>query len=258
MESAALLEKREDRIAVLTLNRPAALNAIDRAMVRALRDAIRDVESDSAIDVLVVTGAGERAFCVGVDLKERQTLSDEEAQRFRLNELFPMYSELERRTKPAIAVVNGYCLGGGFEIALCCDMILATQNAQFGLPEVKWGLIPAAGGCRKLPKLIGTMRAKELILTAKTIGAAEAARIGIVNRVVSAESRMQETFEVARSILDNAQIAVRAAKRCLDYDPDAERAAAFDLDAANLCYTAKERKEGVAKFAARKPASSRH
>lgn len=254
MTSEVLLDKRDDGIAVLTLNRPHALNSIDRAMTRALRDAIHDVESDDAINVLIVTGAGEKAFCVGVDLKERQTLSDAEAHSFRMGELFPMYRELERKTKPAIALVNGHCLGGGFEIALSCDIILATQEAKFGLPEVKWGLIPAGGGCRRLPGLIGMAKAKELILTAATIGATEAERIGIVARLVPVETRMQAALDLARSILANVQIAVRGAKRCLDYAWDCERTTAFDLEVANLCYAAKERKDGVANFVARKAA----
>ena len=214
MTSEVLLHKRDDRIAVVTLNRPQALNAIDRAMAVALRKTIRDVETDDAVDAVIFTGAGERAFCVGVDLKERQALSDEEADKLRMGELFPMYRELEQKTKPSIALVNGQCLAGGFELALCCDMILATPGAKFGLPEVKWGLIPAGGGCRKLPKLIGMVRAKEMIFTAKPITAQEAERIGIINRIVAAENAMAEALELARQVLANVQVAVRGAKRC--------------------------------------------
>jgi enoyl-CoA hydratase/carnithine racemase len=246
-----LLDKRDDRIAVLTLNRPQALNAFDRAMTRALREAIRDVEHDDAIDVLVVAGAG-KAFCVGVDLKERRTLSDEDADAFRMGELFPMYAELERKTKPAIALVGGHCLGGGFELALSCDLILATPEATFGLPEVKWGLIPAGGGCRKLPKVIGMLRAKEMIFTARTLNALEAERLGLVNRVVAAESAMEAALDLARQILAHGQVAVRGAKRCLDAAVDYERTTAFDLEVANFCYAAKERRDGISSFAARK------
>lgn len=253
MTGEVLLDRREDRIAVLTLNRPRALNAIDQAMTKALRQAIGDVEADGGIDVLVMTGAGEKAFCVGVDLKERQRLSDDEARAFRAGELFPMYREFELRTKPAIALVEGHCLGGGFELALGCDMIVATRNATFGLPEAKWGLIPAAGGCRKLPKLIGMARAKEMIFTGKTITAEEAWRLGLVNRVVAAGDGMEAALRLARAVLANAQSAVRGAKSCLDKALDFERTAAFDIGVADACYAAKERKQGVAKFTARKP-----
>lgn len=245
-----LLDKRNDRIALMTLNRPQALNAIDRAMTRLLRQAIREVESDDAIDVLVVTGAGGRAFCVGVDLKERQTLSDAEAQNFRLDELFPMYSEFERKTKPSIAVVEGHCLGGGFELALCCDLIVATPASKFALPEVKWGLIPAGGGARKLPRLIGMARAKELIFTAKTIDAGEAQRLGIINHVTP--DAMPRALDLAGQILDHMQAAVRGAKRSMDEAINYDRTTAFDIEVANSCYAAKERKQGIANFVARK------
>lgn len=252
MAAEILLEKRADRIAVLTLNRPNALNAIDRAMVQALRSAIRDIEADDTIDVVIMAAAGEKAFCVGVDLKERQTLSDDEAYTFRLGELFPMYEELEKRTKPAIAAVNGHCLAGGFELALSCDMILATERSTFALPEVKWGLIPAAGGCRKLPKLIGTARAKELILTAATIDASRAEHLGLINRIVPDESLTDEALALARRVQANVQVAVRGAKRCIDHAMGMEHSILFDIEVSTGCYAAKDRKDGIAKFAERK------
>ncbi len=254
MPDEVLLDKRNDRIAVMTLNRSQALNAIDRAMTRALRQAIRDVEADDSIDVLIVTGAGGKAFCVGVDLKERQTLSDAEAHSFRMDELFPMYREFERKTKPSIAVVNGHCLGGGFELALCCDLIVASPESKFALPEVKWGLIPAGGGCRKLPRLIGMARAKEFIFTTRTINAGEAERLGIINNVIGAEGSMPYALDLAGRILAHTQVAVRGAKRCMDNAVDYERTATFDIEVANSCYAAKERKQGIANFATRKAA----
>jgi len=236
------LEKRRDRVAVLTLNRPEAMNAIDRAMTRALRAAIAEVEADEAIDVLLLTGAGERAFCAGVDLKERTVMSDAEAGAYRSQELFPMYRELDARTKPAIAAVFGHTLAGGFELALACDLIVAAEGASFGLPEVKWGLIPAAGGCRKLPALIGAARAKELILTARTISAGEALQLGIVNRVVRRGEQVQIALELALQIIQNKQPAVRGAKRCIDEGVDARAACAFDLEVADRCYTRRDLK----------------
>lgn len=230
------LEKRADRIAVVTLNRPEAMNAINRSMTRALRTAIAEVEGDDAIDVLVVTGTGERAFCAGVDLKERTQLTDAEAAAYRAEELFPMYRELDGRAKPAVAAVFGHTLAGGFELALACDLIVAAEGASFGLPEVKWGLIPVAGGCRKLPALIGAARAKELILTAKTVPAEEALRLGIVNRVVKKEELLAAALALAGQILQNNQPAVRGAKRCIDEGLDAPAASVFDVEVANRCY----------------------
>lgn len=234
------LEKSGDRIAVLTLNRPQAMNAIDRAMTRALRAAIAEVEADEAIDVLVLTGAGERAFCAGVDLKERTVMSDEEAAAYRADELFPMYRELDGRAKPAVAAVFGHTLAGGFELALACDLIVAAEGTSFGLPEVKWGLIPAAGGCRKLPALIGAARAKELVLTAKTISAEEALRLGIINAIASKGNELEAALALARQIIQNKQPAVRGAKRCIDEAVDARAACAFDVEVADRCYTGRD------------------
>lgn len=263
MANEVLVEKRDDRIAVITLNRPQALNAIDRAMVRCLREAIRDAETDPRVDIVVFVGAGRKAFCVGVDLKERRTLSDEEAQAFRMSELFPMYRELEEKQKPAIAMIHGHCLGGGFEIALCCDMIVASEDSTFGFPEVKWGLIPAGGGCRKLPKLIGAMRGKELILTGRTISARQAEQLGIVNHVIegaaadeSVQQGMQQTIKLAQEVLANVQLAIRGAKRSMDQALDWQRTMAFDLEIANSCYSTRERKDGIAEFARRKAGSA--
>jgi enoyl-CoA hydratase/carnithine racemase len=221
-------------------------------MVRRLRSAIRDIEADENIDIVIVTGAGDKAFCVGIDLKERATLSDQEAGTFRRDELFPMYAELENRTKPAIAAVDGHCLAGGFEIALSCDMVLATPRSTFGLSEVKWGLIPAAGGCRKLPKLIGAVRAKEMIFTAATIDAAKAERLGVINRVVAGEELIEQAVVLAGAVLNNVQIAVRGAKRCIDHALDMEHSTDFDIEVANECYTSRERKDGITSFIKRK------
>jgi enoyl-CoA hydratase/carnithine racemase len=252
MDNSILLDKGADGIALLTLNRPQAMNAIDRTMTGEMRSAIADIEADAGIRVLVVTGAGEKAFCVGIDLKERQAMSDAEADHFRQGELFPMYRELDAMETPAIAVVNGHALGGGFEIALACDLILATGNARFGLPEVKWGLIPAAGGCTKLPKLIGAARAKEIILTARTVLADEAERLGIINRVVDTHTRLDAARELASQIAAHGELAVRAAKRCIDHALDAPAANAYDVEASNLCYGDAGRKDGIATFGTRK------
>ncbi len=252
MEKTIQLEKDGDGIALLTLNRPQAMNAIDRPMTGEMREAIAEIEADPDMQVVLVTGADEKAFCVGVDLKERQNLSDEEAEVYRHGELFPMYRELDGMETPTIAVVNGHALGGGFEIALACDLIVATESARFGLPEVKWGLIPSAGGCTKLPKLIGAARAKEIILTARTITAEEAERLGIINRVVAPETRLDVARELAAQIAANARLAVRTAKQCIDHALNAPAANNYDVEASNLCYADEDRKDGIGTFGTRK------
>ncbi len=251
MTSEVLVERRADHIAVLTLNRPQALNAINRAMTRVLRCAIAEVEADESVDVIVLTGAGERAFCTGVDLKERQTLTDAEAAAFRTGELFPMYRELDGRSKPAVAAVFGHTLAGGFELALSCDLIVAAEGSTFGLPEVKWGLIPAAGGCRKLPALVGPARAREMILTAATVAGDEMLRLGAINRVVPRGQLLAAAVGLAQAITANMQPAVRGAKRAIDDGVGAWAATRFDVEVANACYASKERKAGIAAFGAK-------
>jgi enoyl-CoA hydratase/carnithine racemase len=248
MSNEILLDKRADGIAVLTLNRPEAMNSINRAMTQALRAAIANVEADESVDVIVIAASGDRAFSTGIDLKERQTLSDSEAAAFRSGELFPMYRELDGRGKPAVAAVFGHTLAGGFELALSCDIIVAAEGASFGLPEVKWGLIPAAGGCRKLPALIGAARAREMILTAKSLPAEEMLRLGAINRVVPRGQELAAALALAKEITGNMQSAVRGAKRAIDDGVNAWAACRFDIEVANACYASKERKSGIATF----------
>ena len=248
--SEVLVQRCDDGIAILRLNRPHALNSIDRAMTRALRAAIAELEGDSSVSVLVIAAEGDRAFSTGIDLKERQKLTDEEAAAFRLEELFPMYREFDRRTKPAVAAVFGHTLAGGFELALSCDLIVAAEDTVFGLPEVKWGIIPAAGGCRKLPALIGPARAKELILTASTVSADEMLAMGAINRVVPRGSELEVALDLARRIAANAQQAVRGAKRTIDDGINAPAACDFDLAVANDCYASKERQANISTFGA--------
>ena len=243
-----LVQRRDNGIAVLKLNRPHALNAIDRAMTRALRTAIGELEGDRSVRVLVIAAEGDRAFSTGIDLKERQKLTDEEATVFRAEELFPMYREFDRRIKPAVAAVFGHTLAGGFELALVCDLIVAADDTVFGLPEVKWGIIPAAGGCRKLPALIGHARAKELILTARTVPAGEMLAMGAINRVVPRGSELEEALELAGRIAANSQQAVRGAKRAIDEGINAPAACDFDIAVANECYASKERQANIATF----------
>lgn len=168
------VEYRADRIAVVTLSRPHVLNAIDRATVRQLSALWRSIDADPRVDVIVFTGSGERAFCAGADLKERQTMSNEEARAMVREEVLPMFQAFDRRAKPAIAAVFGHVLGAGFELALCCDFIVAADDSRFAFPEVRWGSIPAASGVRKLPGLIGPVRARAVILAGEALPASEA------------------------------------------------------------------------------------
>lgn len=252
MANEILIERLGEGIAVLRLNRPEALNTLNRAMTRALRAAIVELEADDSVDVIVLAAAGERAFCAGVDLKERQTLSESEASASRTGEMFPMFRELDGRSKPAVAAAFGHILGGGFELVLACDLIVAAEGSSFGLPEVKWGLIPVGGGCSKLPAMIGPARARELILTAGTLTAEEMLRLGGINRVVPRGHEFDTALALAREIAANKQTAVRGAKRAIDEGVDAWAVGRFDIEISNACYASKERQAAITTFGSQK------
>jgi enoyl-CoA hydratase/carnithine racemase len=212
-------EKR-DRIAVITLNRPEAMNALDLEMSQRLAEVWREVRDDPQVWVAIITGAGDSAFCAGADLKK-------------LGEYYRRLTPLERRRradqepglggitrnlwvpKPIIAAVNGHCLAGGLELALACDLRVAAEHATFGLTEVRWGIIPGAGGTQRLPRLIPVGIALEMILTAQPISAQRAYEVGLVNRVVPLAELMPTALKLAEAICANAPLAVRTAKEAV-------------------------------------------
>ena len=208
---------REGAIAILTIDRPKVHNALDFETSDALVDAWMRFRDDDDLRVAILTGAGERAFCTGADLRGvadfYQKLTS--AQRLRRSEQVPGLGGITKNLtvdKPIIAAVNGYCLAGGLEIALACDLRIAAENASFGLPEVTRGIIPGAGGTQRLPRLIGPERALDLILTGRRIDAREAERIGLVSRVVALERLRDEALALAAQIAQNGPLAVRAAR----------------------------------------------
>jgi enoyl-CoA hydratase/carnithine racemase len=210
-----LLVEIADYVAVLTLNRPTVLNAIDRALAEALTRAIATLDRDPAVRAAVLTGAGERAFCAGADLKERATMTQEEvvAQRQRL---IDMTAAVLRFEKPIIAAVNALALGGGLELMLACDFAYAADGARFGFPETGLAIIPGDAGTQLLPRVVGQPKARELIFTADRIDAAEAARLGLVSRVLPADEVLPTARATAERIARNGPVAVRQAKRCLN------------------------------------------
>ena len=204
-------------MAILTIDRPKVHNALDFETSDALVDAWMRFRDDDDLRVAILTGAGERSFCAGADLRGvgdfYKTLTS--AQRLRRSEQVPGLGGITKNLaidKPIIAAVNGHCLAGGLEIALACDLRIASENATFGLPEVTRGIIPGAGGTQRLPRLVGPERALDLILTGRRIDAREAERIGLVTRVVALGDLRQEALAVANAIAENGPLAVRAAK----------------------------------------------
>jgi enoyl-CoA hydratase/carnithine racemase len=242
------VEYRSDRIAVITLDRPHVINALDRATVARLRAIVREVDADPRVDVLLLTARGERGFCVGADLKERQGLSAAQTRTLVVDEMLPMFREFDRRAKPAVAAVFGHVMGGGFELALCCDLIVAAQDTVFALPEVKWAKIPAAAGCRKLPGIIGPMRAKAMILAGERLSAGEAQTLGLTHRVVPRAELLEQALAVAQRIAAGSPVAVQAARRCIDDAMEMPAAAAFDVAASQECYEREDQALRLAGF----------
>jgi E-phenylitaconyl-CoA hydratase len=208
-----LLYAVQDGVAIVTLNRPEALNAIDPETRAELRDAWQRIAGDDAVRCVVLTGSGDKAFCTGSDLKKTMPPKESSAQ-LSFGGAAPSHLLAGMDfDKPLICAINGYAMGGGLELALACDIRLASENARFALSEVRLGSIPGAGGTQRLPRLVGQSDAMLLLLTGDRVDAAEALRIGLVSRVVPATQLMESAMEVARRIAQNAPLSVRAIKR---------------------------------------------
>jgi enoyl-CoA hydratase len=215
MENSCILLDKKDHLAIITLNRAERLNCFDYRMLLQLEQVVDDIRLDTSIYAVIITGVGEKAFSAGADLKERQTLTEEEVRRnvMKIRDVFTMIEELPQ---PTIAAMNGHALGGGFELALACDFRFAAKAALIGLPEVSWAIIPGAGGTQRLPRLIGMARAKELIFTGRRIPAEEALGLGLLNGIESEDSDvMQAALKLADEIMKNGPLAVRQAKSAM-------------------------------------------
>lgn len=248
MYKTLLYEKREN-IGILTINRPDKLNAISNELTSELKELLDEIENDEELRVLVVTGAGDKAFVAGADISE---LVDRDARLGRKvsRERQEIFSRLENLHVPVIAAVNGYALGGGLELALACSIRLCSEKAQFGAPEVKLGIIPGDGGTQRLPRLVGLGRAMEMVLTGDFIDAQEAFRIGLVNRVVPQEQLMESAMELARTIGSRPPLAVRFAKEAVNRSQEGSTVSGFSLESFlhALSCTTEDKKEGVSAF----------
>lgn len=249
--TAPLLLERQGHLAIVTLNRPERMNALSRDLLLALGEVGRELVHDSEIRAVVLTGSGDRAFCAGADLKERREMSEEEIRR----QLHLYESELGWLSAPhfpTIAAINGVALGGGLELAMCCDLRVAVASAELGLPETSLGIIPAAGGTQRLVRLVGEARAKEMILLGQRLSAKQALAIGLVHRLVKNPVKLlQKTLEYIQPILDGAPIAERAALRAIAAAGDLPLSAglAMERQCYELCLTSEDRKEALAAFA---------
>ncbi len=240
---------KEGLVGIITIDRAEVFNCLNLETLSAMRQQIADIMFDREIRVVIVTGAGEKAFCSGADLKERRTMTEQQVQRY-IRTIRDTFTELERLPKPVIAAINGLALGGGTELALACDLRVMSETAEMGLTETSLGIIPGAGGTQRLPRLVGKGMAKELILTARRVKAEEALVIGLVNRVVQAEQVLNASLALAEQIAANAPIALAQAKVAIDYGMEVDLATglAIESNAYQVLIPTKDRLEGLEAF----------
>lgn len=243
-----ILVEKKNNLGYLTLNRPQARNALSREMISEFGNALAEIDKDKDTKVLIVTGAG-KAFQAGAAIDQLQNMSPLDLLRYN-SEGVRLIGSLERLRQPVIAAVNGPAVGGGLEMSLACTFRVAAESAIFGLPEVKLGLIPGAGGTVRLPRLIGMQRAAEIILTGDMITAKEAERIGLVNKVVPDQDVMKTAEAMAQRIITNAPIAVEMAKNALEVGKDLplEQAVEYAQKNCVTCFSTEDVKEGTSAF----------
>ncbi len=249
MEKQALLTLNENGIATILLNRPNAANSLSVQMLNELQEIFQEIKYDPNVRCVVITGAGEKAFCAGADLKERATMNPTEVKKT-VSLIRKTINDVEELPKPVIAAINGVALGGGTELALACDIRISAERALLGLTETSLGIIPGAGGTQRLSRLIGKGKAKELIFTARKIAASEAEKIGLVEYVASNEKLIEKAEDIASLISKNGPIAVTQAKLAIDkgYEADLVTGLAIEQAAYAITIPTKDRLEGLQAF----------
>jgi enoyl-CoA hydratase len=243
-----LFEVREG-VGILTFNRPKALNALNPKTLEEVSDALDRVGEDAGVKVLVLTGAGEKAFVAGADITEFPKMNPLQARLF-AERGQNVFFKLERLPIPVIACVNGFALGGGCEMAMSCDFIYASETARFGQPEVNLGLMPGFGGTQRLLRLVGRAKAKELCMTGEMIDAQQARDLGLVAKVFPADKLMEETLKVAGMLASRSPGVLRSVKQVIDrgMDIDLKSGCAFEAEAFALCFASQDSREGVSAF----------
>ncbi len=241
-------------VALVTLDRPKVLNALDFALIKDLTDALEALDRDPTCRAIVITGAGERAFAAGADVRElaRQTPASLLA-----DDHFHRWERIKRIRKPLIAAVRGFALGGGCELAMTCDLIVAAEDAQFGQPEIRLGVIPGAGGTQRLTRAIGKAKAMEMVLTARPMSAREAEAHGLVTRVVPPEETLASALELAAAIAAMPPLAVIAAKQAVNRAEELSLDAGLEFERRSFygLFASEDQKEGMAAFSEKRPAT---
>lgn len=242
-----ILEK-QDHIAIITINRPQSLNALNKPLFTDLSTALNDLSQDDNIRCIILTGSGDKAFVAGADIKEFMDFDISQAEHLSRDNQQHIFNKIENFNKPIIAAINGFALGGGLELAMACHIRYASDNAKLGLPEVTLGLIPGYGGTQRLPKLVGKGLANEMIFTAKMITAEKAQSIGLVNEVFSQEELLNKSKALASTIAKNSPLAIEKAIEAVNLSDDAN--AGFEKEIKNFgeLFGLKDKQEGVTAF----------
>lgn len=244
----------DQSVATIALNRPEVMNALDDTMVMQLEDAFRALERDAAIHVIVFKSAGGKAFAAGADIKKLQSKTALDGLMSGMQEL---YSRIEQSTKVTIALIDGYALGGGCELAMACDIRIATERAKFGLPELNLGVIPGAGGTQRLPRLIGKGRALDLVLTGRTVRGEEAYQMGLASYFTQSDAIEDTLNEVLHAVLKKGPVAVKLAKLAIltGYDVDMKTAQWIEKLSISLLFGTEDKAEGTKAFVEKRDAN---
>ena len=248
-ENSLLRIKEKNKAAILTLNRPRVMNCLNFDLLFALRERIDRLQYSSDIRCVIITGAGEKAFCAGADLKERATLPPDEVKRFILT-IRNLLTSIQSLPVPVIAAINGVALGGGTELALASDIRIASETATMGLTETRLAIIPGGGGTQRLPRIVGIAKAKELIFTGRRVDAKEALDIGLVNQTAAPEDLLDKSLEMAAMIAETGPIAVEMAKYAIDkgIETDLATGLAIESNAYRVTIPTQDRTEGLTAF----------
>lgn len=246
-------EQYESRVALIQLNRPKELNALNPQLMQELRDALQQLDGNEEVRAIIITG-NDQAFAAGADIKQ---MADKSSIDMLLADQFSTWDQIKKTKKPLIAAVSGFCLGGGCELAMTCDMIIASETARFGQPEIKIGVMPGAGGTQRLTRAIGKAKTMEMVLTGRFLTAEEALNLKLVNKVVPVEVYLREALKLASEIAQMSPIAAQLAKEAVNhaFASHLDEGLQFERKNFYLCFSSEDQKEGMAAFVdKRKPA----
>lgn len=247
MNYGNIILSKEDKTAIITINRPESLNALNADTIKEISSALDDLVSDNEVRVIILTGSGEKSFVAGADIKEFSDFNQAKAEELARNGHNNLFNKIENLSKPVIAAVNGFALGGGLELAMACHIRYASENAKLGLPEVTLGLIPGYGGTQRLPKLVGKGIANEMIFSAKMIPAQKAKEIGLVNEVYPIEELLSKTKELAKTISNNSPMAISKAIQATNLS-DTDKGFETEIKYFGELFEMEDKKEGVSAF----------